>query len=68
MFLEFSQGTFIWQWFHSWAGLNSMVPDEEIFKILEESPEETVCSDLITGANEAGGYDNITVVVASIGA
>jgi hypothetical protein len=24
MFLEFSQGTFIWQWFHSWAGLNAM--------------------------------------------
>jgi pSer/pThr/pTyr-binding forkhead associated (FHA) protein len=24
MFLEFTQGTFIWQWFHSWAGLNAM--------------------------------------------
>ncbi|PKB66488.1 MAG: hypothetical protein BZY81_07035 [SAR202 cluster bacterium Io17-Chloro-G4] len=24
MFLEFSEGTFLWQWFHSWAGLNAM--------------------------------------------
>ena len=24
MFLEFNQGTFLWQWFHSWAGLNGM--------------------------------------------
>lgn len=24
MFLDFSQGTFLWQWFHSWAGLNGM--------------------------------------------
>ena len=24
MFPEFSQGTFLWQWLHSWAGLNGM--------------------------------------------
>ena len=24
MFPEFSAGTFLWQWFHSWAGLNAM--------------------------------------------
>ena len=25
MFPEFSEGTFLWQWFHSWAGVNAMV-------------------------------------------
>ncbi|MBC7853270.1 MAG: Stp1/IreP family PP2C-type Ser/Thr phosphatase [Pirellulaceae bacterium] len=46
-------------------GLTNMVSDEEIVRILEapQSPEE-VCRKLIAFANEKGGKDNITVIVA----
>ena len=49
-------------------GLNSMIPDEDIHRILKESPLDAVCGDLIAAANEAGGHDNTTVVVATVGA
>jgi protein phosphatase len=49
-------------------GLNSMIPDEDIHRILKESSADAVCGDLIGAANEAGGNDNTTVVVATIGA
>jgi protein phosphatase len=49
-------------------GLNSMIPDEDIHRILKESPTDAVCGDLIGAANDAGGNDNTTVVVATVGA
>ena len=48
-------------------GLNSMIPDEDIHRILKESPTDAVCGDLIGAANQAGGHDNTTVVTALLG-
>ncbi|HEY7155369.1 MAG TPA: Stp1/IreP family PP2C-type Ser/Thr phosphatase [Gemmataceae bacterium] len=46
-------------------GLTEMVPEEEINRILQSEAEpEQACRRLVTRANEAGGKDNITVVVA----
>lgn len=46
-------------------GLTGMLTDDEINQILhaEEEPDEA-CRQLVARANEAGGRDNITVVVA----
>jgi PPM family protein phosphatase len=46
-------------------GLTEMLPEEEINQILhaEDEPEQA-CRRLVTRANEAGGRDNITAVVA----
>ena len=49
-------------------GLNSMIPDEDIHSILTSSGPEDVCQALIDAANDHGGHDNTTVVVATIGA
>ena len=50
-------------------GLTNMVTDEEINQILQTGGEpEQACKQLVTCANEAGGKDNITVVVAHFGA
>jgi serine/threonine protein phosphatase PrpC len=48
-------------------GLNSMISDEAIHNVLEESSHKTVCADLIAAANKAGGHDNTTVAVAYLG-
>jgi PPM family protein phosphatase len=46
-------------------GLTEMLPDEKINQILQtEAEPEQACRRLVTYANEAGGKDNITVVVA----
>jgi protein phosphatase len=46
-------------------GLTNMVGDEEIGRILEsQSDPEPACRQLVQRANEAGGKDNITVVIA----
>jgi serine/threonine protein phosphatase PrpC len=46
-------------------GLTEMVSDEEINQsLLTEDEPELACRRLVTSANEAGGRDNITVVVA----
>jgi PPM family protein phosphatase len=46
-------------------GLSKHVSDAEIAKILAaEGTSEEKCHQLVTAANEAGGTDNITVVVA----
>jgi protein phosphatase len=46
-------------------GLTEMVPEEEINHVLQTEVEpEQACRRLGTRANEAGGKDNITVVVA----
>ena len=48
-------------------GLNSMIDDDEIERILKETAPKEVCQSLIDAANDAGGHDNTTVVVATIG-
>lgn len=48
-------------------GLNGMLLDSEIAAILASTPDIEICKDeLIKAANRAGGYDNITVVLAEI--
>ena len=47
-------------------GLTEMVPEEDISHILQtEAEPEQACQRLVARANEAGGKDNITVVVAN---
>lgn len=43
-------------------GLTNMLKDEEIVKIINENPIEA-CNNLVSKANENGGYDNITAVI-----
>lgn len=46
-------------------GLTEMVPDEEIGAILQSAASpELACYQLVAQANEAGGVDNITTIVA----
>lgn len=48
-------------------GLTGMLSDQRILSILEESaPLETRCRQLVNAANEAGGRDNITVVLVLV--
>lgn len=45
-------------------GLWDMLSDDEIHEIVrQKQPAKLLCEELITKANEAGGHDNITVVV-----
>ena len=45
-------------------GLWDMLTDEEIHKILlQAKPAKALCGELIAASNQAGGHDNITVVV-----
>jgi PPM family protein phosphatase len=45
-------------------GLTEMLPEKEINQVLHtEAEPEQACRRLVTRANEAGGRDNITVVV-----
>lgn len=44
-------------------GLNDMVVDSEIAKLLAESDIHKAAKDLVNAANAAGGKDNITVVI-----
>ncbi len=49
-------------------GLTSMVSEEELGDILREDlPLEDIAADLVAAANEAGGRDNITVVLFRLG-
>lgn len=49
-------------------GLNTMLADEEIGKILaaHATTPEHACRELITAANERGGEDNVTAVVVRV--
>ncbi len=47
-------------------GLTNMVKDEEILKIALEKDLAEAIAGLILRANEEGGYDNITVVMAEV--
>jgi protein phosphatase len=50
-------------------GLTDMLPDKSIVEILREEGDcQAACERLVKGANEAGGHDNITVVVIDISA
>jgi serine/threonine protein phosphatase PrpC len=47
-------------------GLTGMVLDAQIEELLQANPEtEAACQALVTAANEAGGTDNITVLVVN---
>jgi PPM family protein phosphatase len=49
-------------------GLNSMLDDDEIRSLLETGPDaQTTADRLVEKANEAGGDDNITVIVVDVG-
>jgi len=49
-------------------GLTNPLADEEIARILRESPTpDRACETLITRANEEGGPDNITCIVLRFG-
>lgn len=43
-------------------GLTNMIKDNRIYEIIKENPEEA-SKNLVTKANELGGYDNITAVI-----
>lgn len=48
-------------------GLTNMLDEEEIAEILRtETPCEEICRQMVSRASEAGGYDNITVIVAEV--
>lgn len=48
-------------------GLWEMLPDQEIWAtIIERESAEITCKKLVQKANEAGGHDNITVVLVEI--
>jgi protein phosphatase len=48
-------------------GLTDMVSEEQIAAILqEENDPQCACERLVSKANEQGGKDNITVIVAHI--
>ncbi len=45
-------------------GLNSMLPDQDIADIMAMvSDTDSACETLVSAANEAGGYDNITTLL-----
>lgn len=48
-------------------GLWSLVPDHVIYQIIRQSPSiQDACDALVRAANEAGGPDNITVVIVQL--
>jgi len=48
-------------------GLSDYVPHETIAEILgTDDPAEAKCSNLVTAGNDAGGFDNITAIVARV--
>ena len=45
-------------------GLWDMLADEEIYRIVNQAqPAKSICEELVLKANDAGGHDNITVVL-----
>lgn len=47
-------------------GLNSMITDQDISAILNRVDPQDACRGLIDAANEAGGEDNITIIVTDV--
>ncbi len=50
------------------VGLSGMLSDAEIFHLWQASvgPQEA-CDRLIDAANQAGGHDNISVIIVQLG-
>ena len=49
-------------------GLNTMLKDEEIKEVMASKEDaQQICDSLVQAANEAGGHDNITVMIMEIG-
>lgn len=48
-------------------GLHGLVPDEEISGVLQAQPPPEAAKTLVDMANEHGGSDNVTVVIARMG-
>ena len=49
-------------------GLNTMLKDEEIIEVMASMEDaQQICDSLVQAANEAGGHDNITVMIMEIG-
>ena len=45
-------------------GLWDMLSDDEIYRVVKHpKPAELICEELVQNANDAGGHDNITVVL-----
>lgn len=48
-------------------GLNSMLRDDQIQAVLQTNGDTRACvDDLVKAANEAGGYDNITIILCDV--
>lgn len=47
-------------------GLTTLVRDEEIFRLTSSSPVQSACETLIELANQRGGHDNVSVVIAKV--
>lgn len=48
-------------------GLWSVVPDDNIFKIIKDAPTiQGACQNLVLAANDAGGPDNISVIIIQL--
>jgi len=47
-------------------GLYSLVTDSEIAEVVGDAEPSTACSALVKMANDRGGHDNITVVIARV--
>ena len=47
-------------------GVNDHLPDDEIQKIIRDSPDpDTACKKIVDMANEKGGFDNISLIILS---
>ena len=47
-------------------GVNDHLPDDEIQKIVRDSPDpDTACKKIVDMANEKGGHDNISLIILS---
>jgi len=47
-------------------GLSNMIDDERIAELLSANTPEVAARALVEAANEAGGLDNISVIVAKV--
>lgn len=48
-------------------GLWSVVPEDNLFKIIKEAPTiQNACQSMVAAANDAGGPDNISVIIVQL--
>jgi len=49
-------------------GVIAHLPDEDIHKIINDSPDpQSACQKIVDTANERGGTDNISLIILSAG-